>query len=42
MEIDRLNDDMDPAMPVAVDDLVRLGHLVRDLADPEVMREAWS
>jgi hypothetical protein len=29
-------------VPVTVEDLVRVGRLAGDLADPEVMRQAWS
>ena len=28
--------------PVTADDLRRVSRLARDLADPDVMREAWS
>lgn len=28
--------------PVTAEDLRRVGRLARDLADPDVMREAWS
>ena len=30
------------AEPVTVDDLCRLSRLASDLADPDVMRKAWS
>jgi plasmid stability protein len=31
-----------PAESVTVDDLCRLSRLASDLADPDVMRKAWS
>lgn len=31
-----------PARKVTADDLRRFGRLASDLADPEVMRQAWS
>jgi len=31
-----------PTEPVTVDDLCRLSRLASDLADPDVMRKAWS
>jgi Ribbon-helix-helix protein, copG family len=31
-----------PAEPVTVDDLRRVSRLASDLADPDVMRKAWS
>jgi predicted nucleic acid-binding protein len=34
--------EMRPTQPVTAEDLRRVGHLARDLANPEVMREAWS
>ena len=37
-----LNQAVDPVISVTVDDLQRVGQLVSDLAEPEVMREAWS
>ena len=37
-----LNQSIDPAISVTVDDLHRVSQLVSDLADPEVMRQAWS
>jgi hypothetical protein len=35
-----LNQDIDPAIAVTVDDLQRVGRIAGDLADP--MRQAWS
>ena len=37
-----LDTEMRPAQQVTPEDLRRFGRLARDLADPEVMREAWS
>ena len=37
-----LDTEMRPARPVTPEDLRRFGRLARDLADPDVMREAWS
>jgi hypothetical protein len=37
-----LDNEMRAAQPVTAEDLRRAGRLARDLADPEVMREAWS
>jgi hypothetical protein len=33
---------MRPAQQVTPEDFRRFGRLARDLADPDVMREAWS
>jgi hypothetical protein len=33
---------MRTGQPVTAEDLRRFGRLARDLADPDVMREAWS
>jgi len=33
---------MRPARQVTPEDFRRFGRLARDLADPDVMREAWS
>lgn len=38
----KLNQEARPATPATVDDLDRFGRLAGDLADPEVMRQAWS
>jgi len=37
-----LDTEMRPAQQVTPEDFRRLGRLARDLADPDVMREAWS
>jgi hypothetical protein len=37
-----LDTEMRITQPVTVEDLRRFGRLARDLADPDVMREAWS
>ena len=37
-----LDTGMRPAQQVTLEDLRRFGQLARDLADPDVMREAWS
>jgi Ribbon-helix-helix protein, copG family len=37
-----LDGEMRATQPVTPEDLRRVGRLARDLADPEVMREAWS
>jgi hypothetical protein len=37
-----LDTEMRPAQPVTPEDLRRISRLARDLADPDVMREAWS
>jgi hypothetical protein len=37
-----LDTGMRPAQPVTPEDFRRFGRLARDLADPDVMREAWS
>jgi hypothetical protein len=37
-----LDTEMRIAQPVTAEDLRRVGRLARDLADPDVMREAWS
>ncbi len=37
-----LDTGMRPVRQVTPEDLRRLGRLARDLADPDVMREAWS
>jgi hypothetical protein len=37
-----LDADMRVAQPVTAEDLRRASRLSRDLADPDVMREAWS
>ena len=37
-----LDTEMRIVQPVTAEDLRRFGRLARDLADPEVMREAWS
>ena len=37
-----LDADMRVAQPVTAEDLRRASRLARDLADPDVMREAWS
>jgi hypothetical protein len=37
-----LDTEMRPAQQVTPEDLRRFGRLARDLADPDVMREAWS
>lgn len=31
-----------PAASTTIEDLRRVGRLTRDLADPDVMRQAWS
>jgi hypothetical protein len=37
-----LDSEMRATQPVTPEDLHRVGRLARDLADPEVMRQAWS
>ena len=37
-----LDTGMRPARQVTLEDLRRFGQLAHDLADPDVMREAWS
>jgi hypothetical protein len=37
-----LDTEMQIVQPVTAEDLRRFGRLARDLADPDVMREAWS
>ncbi len=37
-----LDKEMHTAQPVTTEDLRRVGRLARDLANPDVMREAWS
>jgi hypothetical protein len=37
-----LDRDIRPAQKVTADDLRRFSRLASDLADPEVMRQAWS
>jgi hypothetical protein len=37
-----LDTEMRTGQPVTAEDLRRFGRLARDLADPDVMREAWS
>jgi len=37
-----LDTEMRTRQPVTAEDLRRFGRLARDLADPDVMREAWS
>jgi hypothetical protein len=37
-----LDHEVRPARKVTADDLRRFSRLARDLADPEVMRQAWS
>jgi hypothetical protein len=37
-----LNQGVRPPVPVTVDDLRRVSRLASDLADPDVMRTAWS
>ena len=37
-----LDQGIQPSEPVTVDDLRRVGRLVADLADPDVMGRAWS
>jgi hypothetical protein len=37
-----LDTGMRPAQQVTPEDFRRFGRLARDLADPDVMREAWS
>ena len=37
-----LDTEMRIIQPVTTEDLRRFGRLARDLADPDVMREAWS
>ena len=37
-----LEAEMRVVQPVTAEDLRRFGRLARDLADPDVMREAWS
>lgn len=37
-----LDAEMRTAQPVTAEDLRRVGRLARDLANPDVMREAWS
>lgn len=37
-----LDNEMRATQPVTPEDLRRVGRLARDLADPDVMREAWS
>ena len=37
-----LDTEMRITQPVTAEDLRRFGQLARDLADPDVMREAWS
>jgi hypothetical protein len=37
-----IDQEMRPPQPVTSEDLRRVGRLARDLADPDVMREAWS
>jgi hypothetical protein len=37
-----LDSEMRASQPVTAEDLRRFGRLARDLADPDVMRQAWS
>ena len=37
-----LDQEMRATQPVTPEDLRRVGRLARDLANPDVMREAWS
>jgi hypothetical protein len=37
-----LDTEMRIVQPVTAEDLRRFGRLARDLADPDVIREAWS
>jgi hypothetical protein len=37
-----LDTEIRATQPVTAEDLRRFGRLARDLADPDVMREAWS
>jgi hypothetical protein len=37
-----LDQEIRAAQPVTPEDLRRVGRLARDLANPDVMREAWS
>jgi hypothetical protein len=37
-----LDTEMRIIQPVTAEDLRRFGRLARDLADPDVMRDAWS
>jgi len=37
-----LDTEMRIVQPVTAEDLRRFGRLAQDLADPDVMREAWS
>ncbi len=37
-----LDNEIRATQPVTPEDLRRVGRLARDLADPDVMREAWS
>ena len=37
-----LDTEMRIVQPVTAEDLRRFGRLARDLADPDVMRDAWS
>jgi hypothetical protein len=37
-----LDKEMRATQPVTPEDLRRVGRLARDLADPDVMRKAWS
>lgn len=37
-----LDTEMRIVQPVTAEDLRRFGRLARDMADPDVMREAWS
>jgi hypothetical protein len=37
-----IDQEMRATQPVTPEDLRRVGRLARDLADPDVMREAWS
>lgn len=37
-----LDKEMTAIQPVTPEDLRRVGRLARDLADPDVMRQAWS
>lgn len=37
-----LDQEMQATQPVTAEDLRRVGWLARDLADPDVMRDAWS
>ena len=37
-----IDQEMRASQPVTSEDLRRVGRLARDLANPDVMREAWS